>query len=106
MLLFSSALLISPLAAAKCKEPAELKARAKLSCDDARKAALAKVKGGKVQDSELEEEHGKLVYSFDIRKKGASGVEEVQVDALTGEVVSVEQESAKKEAAEKKAEKK
>ena len=45
-------------------------------------------------------ENGKLVYSFDIRNKKGT-ITEVQVDAKTGKIVSVEEEDAEKEAAEK-----
>ena len=89
-----------------CKGSAPLKDRAKLSCAEARKQALAKVGAGVVKDAGLEEEHGKLIYSIDIKKPKTSGIEEVQIDALTGAVVSVEHEDAKAEAAERAADKK
>ncbi|MFY0579953.1 PepSY domain-containing protein [Cystobacter fuscus] len=57
--------------------------------------------GGRVRSAELEEEEGRLVYSFDIAVKGKPGIEEVQVDALTGEVASVEHEDETTEAREK-----
>lgn len=59
---------------------------------------------GKVESSELEREHGKLVYSFDIRNARGT-ITEVQVSAITGKIVRVEHESRKQEAAEKKKEK-
>jgi hypothetical protein len=83
---------------------AELKSLAKVSEDDARKTALASLKDsskGTVKQSELEAEHGCLVYSFDIAISGASGIQEVQVDAGDGKVLSSEHESPKAEAAEK-----
>ena len=88
---------------------AKLQAKAKISKVDAQKTALAKVPGGKVKDAELEEENGKLVWSFDLAKTGTKDITEIQVDAVTGEVVSVAQETPadqKKEKLEKKAEKK
>ena len=86
-----------------CKGSPELQAKAKVTCLAARKSALNKVggKGLRVKSSELEEEGGKLVYSFDVKRKGKPGVDEVQVDALTGEVSAVKHESAKDEAKEK-----
>jgi hypothetical protein len=63
----------------------------------ARATALAKVPNGKIQTAELEREHGKLIYSFDIRVPGKSGIEEVQVDAVNGKVVSMVHESPKAE---------
>ena len=71
--------------------------RPKISLKQARATALAKVPGGKVAKHELERENGKLIYSFDIRVPKKPGVEEVQVDAMTGEVVSQTHESAAKE---------
>jgi uncharacterized membrane protein YkoI len=50
-----------------------------------------------VRSEELEKEHGKLIYSFDIAVPGKSGVEEVNVDAITGKVVAKHHESAKDE---------
>lgn len=82
------------------KVPPDLAARAKVSLETARATALAKVPRGKLKSEELEEEHGKLMYSFDIKVPGKSGVEEVEVDALTGAVLKVEHESAKAEKAE------
>jgi hypothetical protein len=52
---------------------------------------------GTVKSSELENEGGKLIYSFDIEVTGKSGIEEVNIDAMTGDVLAVEHEDAKKE---------
>jgi hypothetical protein len=81
---------------------AELSSQAKVSRADAERTALMKVPGGSVKEGELEREHGTLIWSFDIASAGSSGVTEVQVDAITGAVVSVEHESASAEAKEKK----
>ena len=80
------------------------KAHAKISKEEATKTALAKVPHGTVKEAELEKEKGKLVWSFDIATPDSKDITEVQVDANTGEVVSVEKESPKAEAAEKKKE--
>jgi uncharacterized membrane protein YkoI len=83
-------------------QQARLQSQATLTRADAEKIALAKVPGGEVKEGELEKEHGKLVYSFDISKPGSSDLTEIQIDARSGEVVSIENESAEKEAREKK----
>ncbi len=83
---------------------AALRKEAKIAEADARKTALAAVPGGKVQSHELEREKGKLIYSYDIKVAGKSGIEEVNIDAMTGEIVAHEHEDAKTEAKEKKAE--
>jgi hypothetical protein len=86
------------------EEPAAPTDSARIDTATARATALRKVPGGKIVKEELEQENGRLIYSFDIKKGAASGVEEVQVDARDGSVVSVEHESATKEADEAKKE--
>ena len=83
-----------PLAAAKIERPA------------AEKIALAKVPQGVIKEGELEQEHGHLVWSFDIAPPQSQDIVEVQVDAIDGSVVSVETETPAdqaKEAAQDKA---
>jgi hypothetical protein len=70
----------------------------------ATQTALRRVPNGAVKSVELEREHGKLVWSFDVAQSGKSGVTEVQVDAVTGQVVSLKRESAAQEADEASAE--
>jgi uncharacterized membrane protein YkoI len=77
-----------------------LKAQAKVNSDTAMRVALAKVPGGKIQEAELEKDHGRLVYSFDIATPSKTGVEEVRVDARSGKVISKKHESASAEAKE------
>jgi len=94
------------IAAQESKESAEqakLAKQAKIPMEQARETALKRAPG-KVESSELEREHGKLVYSFDIRNARGT-ITEVQVSAITGKVVRIEHESKKQEAAEKKKEK-
>jgi len=76
----------------------------KISMKKAKAIALKKVPNGKIESAELENEGGKLIYSFDI--KAATGITEVNVDAMNGKVVAVQNESPAKEAAEKKSEQK
>lgn len=87
----------------KQKSAAQKKNGQKIGMKKAREIALAKA-SGKVESGEFEVENGKSVYSFDIRNQKGT-ITEVQVEAFTGEVVSVEEENAQAEAAEKKAEK-
>ncbi len=90
-------------AAAAHETQAQLQAQAKITMVDARAKALAKVPNGTIKSEELEREHGKLLYSFDIGVAGKSGIDEVQVDAITGKMIGgVVHESAaaeKREAA-------
>ena len=73
----------------------------KISMTKAKEIAL-KQAPGKIKSAELEREHGKLIYSFDINTN--KGVTEVNVDAMNGKVIGVQHESAAKEAMEKKQE--
>ena len=82
----------------------KLAAMAKVNADDARKTALASLKDpakATVKDSELEVERGCLIYSFDIAIAGRSGIQEIQVDAGNGAILSSGHESPKAEAAAK-----
>jgi hypothetical protein len=77
----------------------ELARQAKVTKEAAQATALRRAPGT-VESAELEREHGKLVYSFDIRNERGT-IDEVQVSAITGKVVRVEHENKKQEAAEK-----
>ena len=91
---------------AKHETMKQLKAEAKITEKAARATAIAQVPGGKVRSGELERENGKLLYSFDIATRGKAGIDEVQVDAITGTVLSNKHETPAMEKAEAKAEKK
>lgn len=97
--------LSAPLVSAASESESALKAQAKVTETQARATALAKVPGGIVQSAELEKEHGKLVWSFDINEPKSPTVIEVQVDAKTGLVVSTKTESPAEQAREAKADK-
>lgn len=73
-------------------KPADLPALAKISFEDAMKAALAAAPG-KIIKAELEVEDGNLMYSFEI--VGArKAITEVEIDAGNGKVLGTEQEEA------------
>lgn len=74
-----------------------LQALAKVSEVTARETALKRVPKGTVQTTELEREKGTIVYTFDIKVPGATGIEEVLVDAISGKVISQEHETPKME---------
>ncbi|HWD92689.1 MAG TPA: PepSY domain-containing protein [Verrucomicrobiae bacterium] len=75
-------------------------AEAKVSQADAQATAMAQVPNGTIKESELEKEHGKLIWSFDMTTPGAMDTTEINVDALTGKVVSIEKEKPEDEAKE------
>ncbi|WLI91177.1 PepSY domain-containing protein [Massilia sp. R2A-15] len=84
--------------------PAKVGAEAKITEQQAKAIALTRVPNGVVKSAELEREHGRLVWSFDVVRAGQGGVTEIQVDALTSKVVSTKHETAVAEANELKAE--
>lgn len=92
---------VSSPAVAKQAAPHPRATAPAISMAQARQTALAAVPRGVVETGELENEHHRLVYSFDIRVPGKSGIEEVQVSAITGRIVLHEHESPAKEAIEK-----
>ena len=83
------------------EEKAGLLKQAKISPAEAQKTAQAKFPSGTIKSGEIEKEGGKLIYSFDIQQAGVKGIEEVNVDALTGVVVATEHENPADEAKEK-----
>ncbi len=100
LLAFAAATAAAQGTTVKEEKPGMLK-RAKVTVAVAQATALAKVPGGTITSAEIEEEKGKLIYSFDIVTKGKSGIDEVAVDALTGAVLSVDHETPADEAKEK-----
>lgn len=99
----SAATLDCSIKASRTQKNSEMTTPAKVSVQDARKAALGAVtaKGASITNGGLEVEDGCLVYSYDIKVPGKAGVEEVLIDAGTGKVLSIEHETAANEAAEK-----
>lgn len=83
------------------QEQAELQAQAKITRDQAQLTALTKAPGGTIKEGELEKEKGKLIWSFDVATPDSKDITEVAVDALTGDVVSVEKETPEQQAKEK-----
>lgn len=93
-------------AVAADKSDAVLRAQARISQKEAAKIVLAKVPDGKIQSSEIENEGGKLIWSFDISMPKTASITEVQVDAMTGEIVSNKVETPQDQANEATADKK
>jgi hypothetical protein len=84
----------------------ELMKEATVSKSQAEKTALGKVSNGVIKSEEIEREHGKLIWSFDIATSGTKNITEVQVDAKTGKIVSTQVETPKDQAKEAAADKK
>jgi uncharacterized membrane protein YkoI len=70
-----------------------LQSHPKISKSAAEKIALSKVQTGTIQSAELEKEHGKWIWSFDVSTPSTKDITEVQVDARNGRIVSVQTET-------------
>jgi len=89
--------------AVKEEKPGLLK-KAKITAEAAIATAQAILPNAKIASAEIEQEDGKLIYSFDFKTAGKSGIDEVNVDAMTGKQVGkVEHESPAAEKREAKA---
>ncbi len=87
----------------EARNEAKLARQARITKEQAQEIALKRAPGT-VEGAELEREHGKLVYSFDIRNSKGT-IDEVQVSAINGKIVRVEHENKKQEETEKSKEK-
>lgn len=68
------------------------KKRVKITMEAARAIALSRV-NGTITEGDLEKENGRLQYAFDIRDGGGK-VWDVEIDAITGEVLKANDSSA------------
>ena len=93
LLSLATGLLVVGLTA--CTSPSAKEA--KISKADAEKIALNRVPNGTIKEAELEKEKGKLIWSFDVATPGTKNITEVNVDAITGEIVAVDIETPEKE---------
>jgi hypothetical protein len=72
---------------------------------EAEHIALSQIQDGKIEGAELEKEHGRLIWSFDISRPGTRNITELQVDAKSGKIVSTKIETPKDQAEEAAADK-
>jgi uncharacterized membrane protein YkoI len=84
---------------------ASLVSQAKITRAAAEKIALSKIPSGTVKSAELEQEHGALVWSFDIVTPKSHDIHEILVNAKTAAIVHAEIETPKAQATEAAADK-
>ena len=63
-------------------------------------ASMKKASTATIASAELEAEHGCLIWSFDVKQQKISGIQEVNVDAGSGKVLSSSHESPRDETVE------
>ena len=77
--------------------PAQLLAKATVKEADAARVARARFPKAHIRAVELEDEGGRLIYSYELKTAGKAGIDEVNVNAKTGKLVNTEHEGAKAE---------
>jgi hypothetical protein len=73
--------------------PDSLAKRAKITETAAAATAQKRVPKGKIDGVELEIENGKLMYSYDMKTTGKTGIDEVNVDAVSGKIIGFSHET-------------
>ncbi len=68
--------------------------RAAVASDPTTRTAMQPVPNDEIEEAEIEQETGRLVYSYDVKLPGKPDVDEMLVDSQTGAVVSHTHESA------------
>ena len=76
---------------------ANLQQQAKVSKQDAEAIARKQVPDGTFKEEELEKEKGQLVWSMEMSRPGTKDTTEINIDAVTGAIVSTEVEKAGKD---------
>lgn len=100
LLLVPTLLLAQKPASVRITARPSLLAQATVTSDSAQRIALARVANGTIAEGELEVEHHRLIWSFDVKVAGRPGITEVNVDAKTGAIVAVSHEGPADEARE------
>jgi uncharacterized membrane protein YkoI len=95
-------LLVALMAGCASEKNEAMQSEAKISKAQAERIALAQAPNGTIKEAELEKEKGRLIWSFDITTPGSRDTTEVNVDAQSGQVVSVSKETPEQEKNEKK----
>ena len=71
----------------------KLLTQAHVTRHQAKRIALARVKGGAINCVELEKENGVLIWSVDVRQPGKKELTDVWVDAATGKITAINLET-------------
>ena len=69
--------------------PDSLARKAKITEAAATTMAQKRFPKGTIAAVELENENGKLIWSYDIKTAGKKGIDEVNINAMTGKIVGV-----------------
>lgn len=81
------------LQASEKDQPRTAASPTRISEDVARSVASERFPDSAFERSDLEKEHGRLIWSIQLRPHGSNAVREVHIDALSGEIVATEVET-------------
>ena len=77
----------------KTETQAELQKEAHMTMVEARALAEKTNPKATIEAGEIEREGGKLIYSFDMKTVGRSGIDEVNINAMTGKLIANQHET-------------
>jgi len=63
--------------------------QASVTRSEARTIALSQIQDGKILHTDLRKEHGKIIWFFDVSRPGTKKITAVQVDAKSGNILSL-----------------
>ena len=69
----------------------------KVSLHQAEQIALQRVRGSKLGTEELRREDGRLVWMIDVQRPDSQDLNEIEIDAMDGQVIAARRESAEEE---------
>ncbi len=84
-----------PAYAATSQDNAASSGQNNISEKSAREIAAKRYPNSAFESAELEKENNRLIWSLDLRPNGSNKIQEVHVDAMTGDIVKVEYETPK-----------
>jgi uncharacterized membrane protein YkoI len=101
LLAILSFLLLVPAASQAGAIKGSLIKQASVTRSEAQNIALSQVQEGKVLHTDLRKEHGKLIWFFDVSRPHTKNITAVQVDAKSGNVLSLSVHPATQQSHEK-----
>lgn len=86
-----------PAHAAQSHDSATQRSHSKITEKAARSIAAARYPNSAFESAELENENNRLIWSLDLRPNGSNKIQEVHIDAMTGDIITTEYETPQKE---------
>lgn len=87
----------SPAHAAESHDSATQPSQSKITEKAARSIAAARYPNSAFESAELETEKNRLIWSLDLRPNGSNKIQEVHIDAMSGDIIATEYETPQME---------